>query len=294
MLKFKITLSAISLLLFYVLSITIYQYYFIHQQGNKMTEKMRQSFKSIRDEKTRKQILALVREENYAHAGETEAILRMFAAIPKDPDRKLLDVGSGLGGTAQYLQQHGWGQVTGIDIEPRLIEQAQMTYPNINFYVADVLKAEKTLSNRFDVIYLFNTLYAIEDQLQALLQMREVSTENATLLIFDYVLQGDYQDLMVAYRERPDIPYPLQLETLPTLLEKAKWRLEKVENLDEDYLRWYQHFLKKIKGERSEIEELVGPDGYKSFYALYANLLYEIQQGTLGGAIIQATAIEHK
>ena len=77
----------------------------------------------------RKLLLSAVRKGAYAHAGEEEAIEIAFSLIPKDPNRTLLDVGCGLGGTAAYLQNNGWGQVSGIDKDPQMIEHVQRHYP---------------------------------------------------------------------------------------------------------------------------------------------------------------------
>ncbi|MEI9901962.1 MAG: class I SAM-dependent methyltransferase [Hyphomicrobium sp.] len=42
----------------------------------------------------------------------------------------------GRGGTAAYMQNHGWGRVTGIDIEPKSIEYARETSPRRRSCVA--------------------------------------------------------------------------------------------------------------------------------------------------------------
>ena len=42
-----------------------------------------------------KRILALIRDGDYAHAGEEEGIERSFRSIPKNADSWLLDVGCG-------------------------------------------------------------------------------------------------------------------------------------------------------------------------------------------------------
>ena len=44
-----------------------------------------------------KQVLALIRAGDYAHAGEEEAIELTIAAIPKKPDQRTLDAGCGRG-----------------------------------------------------------------------------------------------------------------------------------------------------------------------------------------------------
>jgi hypothetical protein len=50
-----------------------------------------------------KRILALIRDGDYAHAGEEEAIECSFRSIPKNLEHWLLDVGCGRGGSADYL-----------------------------------------------------------------------------------------------------------------------------------------------------------------------------------------------
>ena len=76
-----------------------------------------------------KRILALIRDGDYAHAGEEEAIERAFRSIPKSADRWMLDVGCGRGGTAEYLRRHGWGHAEGLDRDADSIEYARATYP---------------------------------------------------------------------------------------------------------------------------------------------------------------------
>ena len=74
-----------------------------------------------------KRILALIRDGDYAHAGEDEAIERSFRSIPKDPGNWMLDVGCGRGGSADYLRRNGWGHVEGIDRDAESIEYARAT-----------------------------------------------------------------------------------------------------------------------------------------------------------------------
>src|SRR5262249_50260458 len=76
-----------------------------------------------------KEFLATVRAEDYAHAGEDEASELVFKDIPAKVDRMILDAGCGRGGTADYVQRHGWGEVVGIDIEEQSIERAKEKYP---------------------------------------------------------------------------------------------------------------------------------------------------------------------
>ena len=54
-----------------------------------------------------KEILSIIRDGNYAHPGEEEAIELTFQDIPKNSHRQMLDVGCGRGGTAHVTIQGG-------------------------------------------------------------------------------------------------------------------------------------------------------------------------------------------
>lgn len=237
---------------------------------------------------TGKQILSLVRNGNYAHAGEEEAILRTFDPIPKDPNRIVLDVGCGIGGTADFVQRYGWGQVTGIDLDSETIEHAKELYPEIVFHACDILDISETIVDKADIIYLFNSFYAFDHQNQALSTMRKVAKDNANLIIFDYVNRGSYQDAGRSKNNHPTLPHPIELEILPDMLQKADWNLIKVEDIDNEYERWYEELVKKISEKRDEITKIAGSEWFDYVQELYTNLLNEIKQGTLGGVIVRA------
>jgi hypothetical protein len=61
---------------------------------------------------TGKQILSLIRNGDYAHAGEERAIELALEGIAPSHDRQVLDIGCGLGGTVDYISRLGLGSVT--------------------------------------------------------------------------------------------------------------------------------------------------------------------------------------
>ncbi|MBX9666933.1 MAG: class I SAM-dependent methyltransferase [Candidatus Obscuribacterales bacterium] len=86
------------------------------------------------DEFDGKRFLATVGGDDFALAGEIEAIDLVFESMPTMPDWKVLDVGCGRGGTASYVHRKGWGQVTGIDIDQHSIDYAKERYPSLEFH----------------------------------------------------------------------------------------------------------------------------------------------------------------
>jgi len=129
-----------------------------------------------------KRILALIRDGDYAHAGEEEAISSgAFRSIPKNNPRNwILDVGCGRGGSAEYLRRHGWDSLAGIDRDKRFdIEYAKATYLDVEFHTCDVLDVPAIVTREFDVIYMFNAFYAFARQRDALAALREKSPSRA-------------------------------------------------------------------------------------------------------------------
>jgi ubiquinone/menaquinone biosynthesis C-methylase UbiE len=232
-----------------------------------------------------KRILALVREGDYAHAGEEEAIERAFRSIPKNSEQWLLDVGCGRGGSAEYLQRHGWGQVEGIDRESDSIDYARATYPKIGFHVCDVLDIARTVTRTFDVIYMLNAFYAFDRQREALAELRKIAKLSAQLVIFDYTVGANAGDM-----PNPMMPHGIRLSEIAAMLRDQGWEPGAVEDLNAEYARWYAEFVERIQLKRAEIEKIGGADWYNFVLSMYSGLHGAITQGGLGGAIVRARA----
>jgi cyclopropane fatty-acyl-phospholipid synthase-like methyltransferase len=233
-----------------------------------------------------KQILALVRDGDYAHAGEEEAIERTLSALPKNPARHILDAGCGRGGTAAYMQSHGWGRVTGVDIEPKSIDYAHHTFPDVAFHCCDIHDASVHVPSHFDAVTMFNVLYAVSAQSSALLTLAGRGKAGATLVLFDYVDLGGYRDTPIEDAGKPFLPHPPMRDDLERLLREGGWQLQSVDDLTADYARWYAALVEKIEAKRAAIEALAGPDAYEHVLSRYTGLLTAIREGRLGGAVI--------
>ena len=239
-----------------------------------------------------KQVLALVRDGDYAHAGEEEAIELTMAPIAKDSGRDMLDAGCGRGGTAAYLQRHGWGHVTGFDIEAQSIDEARRTYPDPTFVACDITAAPGALDRRFNVITMFNVLYALPDQPAALSALADVAARGATLAIFDYVDPGAYQRNPLTDADGPFLPRPVECDGIKDLLAGAGWRLQDVKAIDDAYIGWYATLVAKIEAKKEAIVALAGLDGFDHVFGLYSGLLKDLQKGLLGGALIYADRLD--
>ena len=238
-----------------------------------------------------KRILAVIRDGDYAHAGEEEAIERALRSVPKNTRNLILDVGCGRGGSAEYLRRHGWGSLAGIDRDNDSIAYAKTTYPDVEFHTCDVLDVPATVTRKFDVIYMLNAFYAFANQRDALAALRKVAKPGARLTIFDYAVGGPPNETDLSVEGQVFIPHPIQLSAIRDLIRESGWEPGAVEDLSADYTRWYAAFVERIRRKQDEIEKVGGVEWYRFVLSMYSGLHDVIASGKLGGAIVHATAV---
>jgi|SRR5689334_18703402 len=232
-----------------------------------------------------KAIPALVRGGDYAHPGEEEAIEGVVTLLPRHDVRRLLDVGCGRGGTADWFRRHGWGQVAAIDIDQESIRYCQQTYPEIEFHTCDVTGMSQLSLPPFDVAYLFNSFYAFPDQRKALSEIRTMCRDGAHVIIFDYTRPRG-GDLPVALGS--EIGQPVVIETLRRWMSQDEWEMKSVTDLTGNFVAWYQVTVQKIEDKQQPILELAGRDWYDYVLAWYSALRDALVAGALGGAVVHA------
>ncbi|MFZ0566169.1 MAG: class I SAM-dependent methyltransferase [Chlamydiales bacterium] len=234
----------------------------------------------------KKFLLSFIREGDYAHAGEEEAIELVMSHFPKDGNRKILDVACGLGGTAHYIQKHGWGLVTGFDIDNESIQYATSKYPCEIFFVADV----SNISNRiespdFDLIYIMNAFYCFTDQLQCLKELRKLAKPSTKLVIFEYT---DLKEKNNSLSDRKEDVYfkPIRPSEIDILVSEADWETIMYIPLNSTFKNWYKNFLDRVDLKRHLIEERFGKNTTTCILEKYNPLYYRLKNKSLGGCLI--------
>jgi len=235
-----------------------------------------------------KKILSIIRDGNFAHPGEEKAVELTFRNVPKDNNRLMLDVGCGRGGTAHYLHTHGWGNVVGVDIDSDSIQYAKQQYPSLGFFACNINDISKYIKRQFDLLYLFNSFYAFDDQPAALESLKKVSKASSTLLIFDYIDLGDYFKEQIIEDGATFLPQPIKSGHFENMMIKTGWSLSKITDITLEYEQWYSQFMDKVHLKHKEIIEIGGEDAMDTVCRLYGGLLESIQKGMLGGVIVEA------
>ena len=240
---------------------------------------------------TGKLVLSMIRGSDYAHAGEAEAIDLVLGPLTLTPQTRLLDVGCGIGGTARYVQDKGWGSVTGVDIDSDNIDAAASRHPGIEFVCSDAAQLTECVTPPFEVIYSFNAFFLFADQPRALRAMRKVATSGGTLAIFDYVDRGGYTQAQQGRGVSTGLRKALQLDVIPSLFADAGWQIERIVSVDADYLRWYEGLLSRIGSMRDEIIAVSSEAFFQYVLERYTYTRDDAKAGHLGGATIYARAV---
>jgi SAM-dependent methyltransferase len=197
-----------------------------------------------------------------------------------------LDIGSGLGGTANYLYQKGYHNIQGIDNDPEVVAFAQKKYLQVHFQVVDALALDTVFPrSHFSFSYLLNVLYAIQDKSLFLEKIATVSKPGSLLVIFDYTQLTPASSLQDLAEKSM---YPLQLEVLAKELPRAGWEILAVDDLTIEYKIWYKKLLEKLDTQQAQLEKDYTWEDISRVKGTFQNFLDQFNNGVLGGAIVYA------
>jgi SAM-dependent methyltransferase len=241
---------------------------------------------------TGKRLLALVREGDYAHPGEEEAIQLLLTGVQPDARRRVLDAGCGGGGTAAWVQRHGYGAVTGIDLDAETVRLARERHPEVTLVGGDLQHAGDVLAGPFDLVYAMTVLYAVPDQGAALTQLGALAAPCADLRLLEYA--DPHGRFAAATSGRSSYAWwrPLDPRRLRELLADAGWWLAESRDLGLEFERWYAHLCARFHAKRETIIAELGPDWFEFASAEYAGILRMVQAGELGGVFVRARRAE--
>lgn len=76
---------------------------------------------------------------------------------------RVLDIGSGTGFFVEYYLNNGARSVVGVDITEVSVELLSKKFPGQHFYRLDITKGQYLITDKFDIINVFDVLYHIVD-----------------------------------------------------------------------------------------------------------------------------------
>ena len=232
---------------------------------------------------TYSRILATVRGTDYAHPGEAEGIDCVLRHLNAISTQTVLDVGCGLGGTAGYVTEAGYGKVLGIDPDAQSIAHATKHHPSAEYRIMSAEEV-RALGRTFDVVLLMNVAYLCEDKESLFAALATVAHPGTHLVISDF-FDHDSSGERISIDGSPTIPWPLVPSEFPAHLQATGWRLNTIQDLSANYARWYTAFVERIVSRRSDILDCADEDAYKYVLTKYSLVRDVIIDRRLGGGI---------
>jgi SAM-dependent methyltransferase len=125
---------------------------------------------------------------------------------------RVLDYGCGYGRVMAELSEHGFSDLSGVDLSRALIARGRELRPDLPFAVLESPPALAHPAASFDVIMLFAVLTCVpddDDQRSLVAELIRVLAPGGLLYVSDMVLQDDQrnQDRYAAYAEEFGTPY---------------------------------------------------------------------------------------
>ncbi|MEU8357548.1 class I SAM-dependent methyltransferase [Nonomuraea sp. NPDC048882] len=128
------------------------------------------------------------------------------------PDARVLDYGCGYGRVMAELSEHGFSDVSGVDLSSALIERGRQLRPDLRFAVLESPPDLTCASASFDVVLLFAVLTCVPDdaaQRAMVAELSRVLAPGGLLYVSDMILQDDERNhrRYAAHAQRFGTPY---------------------------------------------------------------------------------------
>lgn len=227
------------------------------------------------------------------HIRGRAATLELARAAGLDATKRVLDVGSGVGGTSRCLANEFGCRVTGIDLTDEYCRAAAMLSAKIGLaHLVDFRQGDATEmpfdDREFDVVWTEHVAMNIPDKTQLYKEMYRVLKPGGTLAIYD-VLAGPSGPVLypVPWARTPDTSFIVQPNELRKLLEEAGFTVTDWSDTTEAARVWFVSLAEKIQKDGFPalgFHVLMGAD----FQAMAQNQGRNLQEGRIALAQVVA------
>ncbi len=220
------------------------------------------------------------------HIRGRAATLELARAAGLDANKRVLDVGSGVGGTSRCLAKEFGCRVTGIDLTDEYCRAAAMLSAKVGLTdLVDFRQGDATAlpfaDGEFDVVWTEHVAMNIPDKPRLYKEMYRVLKPGGTLAVYD-VLAGPTGPVLfpVPWARTPDTSFLVQPGELRRLLEDAGFTISDWSDTTEVARAWFVALAEKIRKEGFPplgFHVLMGAD----FQAMAQNQGRNLQEGRI-------------
>ena len=220
------------------------------------------------------------------HIRGRAATLELARAARLDATKRVLDVGSGVGGTSRCLAREFGCRVTGIDLTDEYCRAAEMLSARIGLaHLVEFRQGDATElpfdDQTFDVVWTEHVAMNIPDKTRLYKEMHRVLKPGGTLAIYD-VLAGPSGPVLfpVPWARTPDTSFLVQPNELRKLLEEAEFTVTDWSDTTDEARAWFVSLAEKIRKEGFPslgFHVLLGAD----FKAMAQNQRRNLQDGRI-------------
>lgn len=224
--------------------------------------------------------------------GRTATLELARAAGLKSSDR-VLDVGSGIGGTSRCLAREFGCHVTGIDLTEEYCRTAAMLSAHIGLErLVEFRQGDATdlpfAADSFDVAWTEHVAMNIPDKARLYEEMYRVLRPGGTLAIYD-ILAGPSGRVLfpVPWARTPETSFLVTPEELRQLLEHAKFKITSWTDTTDAARTWFVALAERIRKEGAPplgFHILMGAD----FSVMAQNQRRNLEEGRIGLAQVVA------
>jgi ubiquinone/menaquinone biosynthesis C-methylase UbiE len=220
------------------------------------------------------------------HIRGRAATLELARAAGLDSTRRVLDVGSGIGGTSRCLAKEFGCRVTGIDLTDEYCRAAAILSAKIGLAeLVDFRQGDATHlpfdDGSFDVVWTEHVAMNSPDKSRLYKEMHRVLKPGGTLAIYD-ILAGPSGPVLfpVPWARTPDTSFLVRPDELRKLLEEARFTVSDWSDTTDAARAWFVAVAEKIRKEGLPplgFHLLVGAD----FPAMAQNQRRNLEEGRI-------------
>ena len=213
-------------------------------------------------------LVELVYGSDFLSQGGHESVDRMFEGQILD-GKKLLDIGSGLGGVDFYLAERYSVDIIGIDRVERLVTDAnnRKSEHQLIGTVAFIHQKDDVYpypDNSFDIIFAKESLLHVADKGPLLKEAFRVLKSGGQIIILDWLVEShelgpNIAEMMVVDGLDLKMATPQEYNTY---LQDAGFSQISASRMNEHYIRYTQDNIDTIKSQQTDLIRLLGQQEY--------------------------------